>query len=75
MKRKISKKRKIRMKRTAAHAYVVKEEARRVKIFAARAHGSKLEGRMDLRQLHLVLLEATDTAEDSSYGLGIDDTT
>ncbi|GFY38292.1 hypothetical protein TNIN_326851 [Trichonephila inaurata madagascariensis] len=60
---------------TVAHAYADKEDAKRVKISAARAHGSTREGRMDRRQLHLNLLEATDAAEGSSYGLGIEDTT
>ncbi|XP_015179220.1 PREDICTED: uncharacterized protein LOC107067854 isoform X1 [Polistes dominula] len=59
---------------TAAHAYVDKEDAERVMISNARAHGSTREGRMARRQHQLDLLEATGTAEGLSYGPEIDDT-
>ncbi|GFU89882.1 hypothetical protein TNCV_4743231 [Trichonephila clavipes] len=54
---------------TADHAYDDKEC---VMISDARAHGSTREGKMARRQHQRGLLEATDTAEGSSYG--IDDT-
>ncbi|GFX62202.1 hypothetical protein TNCV_3305761 [Trichonephila clavipes] len=58
----------------AADAYVDKEDAERVMISDARAHGSTRKGRMVQRQHLLDLLEATDTIEGPSYGPGIDDT-
>lgn len=59
---------------TAAHTYAEKEDAERVMISDARAHGSTREERMAQRQHQLDLLEATDTAQGPYYGPGIDDT-
>ncbi|GFW25495.1 uncharacterized protein TNCV_3722231 [Trichonephila clavipes] len=56
-----------------AHVNVNKEDAERVMISDARAHGSSRKGKMAQRHHQLDLLEATDNAEGPSYGSIIDD--